>query len=65
MTTWTAIRGHLHHARATHTSRRQLQRELARYTSASDLNELHAILDRYPDRDTASMRRILVGRHTL
>lgn len=59
MTNWTAIRGHLHHAHAAHTSRRQLQRELASYTSTSDLNELHAIVDRYPDRDTASMRRIL------
>jgi hypothetical protein len=59
MTTWTAIRGRLHHARATHTARRQLQRELAGYNSMSDLNDLHAILDRYPDRDTASMRRML------
>ncbi len=61
MTTWTAIRGQLHHARATHTARRQLQRELASYNSISDLNDLHAILDRYPDRDTASMRRMLTS----
>ena len=65
MTTWTAIRGQLHHARATHAARKALGRELDSYTSVSDLNELHALLDRYPDRDTTSIRRILAARHTL
>jgi len=61
MTTWTAIRGQLHHARAAHATRRQLERDLAGYTSPSNLNDLHAILDRYPDRDTAGIRRILAS----
>ena len=59
---WTTLRGQLHHARAAHATRRTLERELASYTSKSDLDDLHAILDRYSDKDTAKMRRIL-ARH--
>ncbi|MGH3151793.1 MAG: hypothetical protein ACRDOB_13860 [Streptosporangiaceae bacterium] len=65
MTTWTAIRGQLHHARAAHATRRQLERELFCYNNPSDLNDLHAIVDRYPNHDTVGMRRILARRHTL
>jgi hypothetical protein len=61
MTTWTAIRGQLRDARAAHAAHRRLERELACYTTPSDLNDLHAILDRYPDRDTAGIRRILAA----
>jgi hypothetical protein len=60
---WTALRGQLHHARDTHTARKALERDLASYTSEADLNDLHAILDRYPDRQTAQIRRILARRH--
>jgi hypothetical protein len=59
---WTAFRGQLQHARHTHATRRALARELGTYTSQSDLNDLHAILDRYSDHDTAGIRRIL-ARH--
>jgi hypothetical protein len=43
-------------------ARRSLAGDLATYTSASDLNDLDAILDRYSDEDTADIRRILASR---
>jgi hypothetical protein len=55
----TALRGQL---RATHdalTARQALERDLASYTSQSDLDDLYAMLDRYSDRETAQIRRIL------
>ena len=61
-TLWAALRGQLEHAREARATRRALERELASYTSQSDLNELHAILDRHPDHQTAQIRRIL-ARH--
>ena len=59
---WTALRGRLRATRDALTARRALERELASYTSQSDLDDLHAILDRYSDKDTAKIRRIL-ARH--
>jgi hypothetical protein len=59
---WTTLRGHFQHARQAHATRRTLVRELGTYTSQSDLDDLHAILDRYSDRETAKIRRIL-ARH--
>jgi hypothetical protein len=59
---WTALRGQLRHTREAHATRRTLERELASYTSQSDLDDLHAILDRYSDKDTAKIRRILARR---
>ena len=59
---WTALRGQLEHARKARATHRALERELASYTSQSDLNDLHAILDRHPDHETAQIRRIL-ARH--
>jgi hypothetical protein len=59
---WTALRGQLQHSREARTTRKALERELATYTSQSDLNDLHAILDRHPDEETAPIRRIL-ARH--
>jgi hypothetical protein len=56
---WTALRGQFEHARDTRATRRALERELATYTSQSDLDDLHAILDRYPEGETAGIRRIL------
>ena len=41
--------------------RAALERELASYSSTSDLNDLHAILDRYSDQETAQIRRILAS----
>jgi putative NADH-flavin reductase len=46
-------------ARAT---RHALERDLASYTSPSDLNDLDAILDRYSEEETADIRRILAPR---
>jgi hypothetical protein len=59
---WTALRGQLQHTRENRATRRTLERELASYTSQSDLDDLHAILDRYSDKDTAKIRRILARR---
>ena len=56
------LRGQFQHARETHATRKALERELGTYTSRSDLDDLHAILDRYSDRQTAKIRRIL-ARH--
>lgn len=61
MSTWAEIRGRFRDARVAYAAHRQLERELAGYTSQSDLNEMHAILDRYPDRDTVGIRRILAA----
>jgi len=59
---WTALRGQLRHIRQAHADRRALERELATYTSQSDLDDLHAILDRYSDEETADIRRMLARR---
>ncbi len=59
---WTAFRGQLQHARAARAARKSLQREIAGFTSESDLAELHAMLDRHPDEQTAQIRHIL-ARH--
>jgi hypothetical protein len=59
---WHALRVQLHNNRETHTTRKALERELATYTTQSDLDDLHAILDRHTDRETADIRRILARR---
>jgi hypothetical protein len=59
----TALRGQLEHSRDARTTRKALQRELATYTRQSDLDDLHAILDRHTEEETADIRRIL-ARHT-
>ena len=48
--------------RAARAARKSLQRDLASYTSARDLNDLDAILDRYSNEETADIRRILAAR---
>ncbi len=60
---WTALRGQLRGIRDALTARQELERDLASYTSESDLDDLYAMLDRYSDRDTAQIRRILAARH--
>ena len=62
MPTITAIRSRISESRDAHTARAALQRELASYNSPADLDDLHAILDRYSDQDTADIRRILAAR---
>jgi hypothetical protein len=39
--------------------RRQLAAELAAYVTETDLNDLYAILDTYPDGQTLEIRQIL------
>ena len=39
--------------------RRRLGAELSAYASHSDLNDLHALLDTYPDGQTQEIRQIL------
>ena len=60
----TAIRSWLRNTRDAHAAREALERELASYTSPADLNDLHAILDRYSEHETADIRRIL-ARHSI
>ena len=61
MPTITAIRGRIRESRDAHTARTALERELASYNSPSDLDDLHATLERYSDRETAQIRRILAA----
>ncbi len=56
---WTSVRTQLRESRDARAARTALERELASYNSQSDLDDLHAILDRYSDRETAQIRHIL------
>jgi hypothetical protein len=47
--------------RANRRRRRLLAAELATYTSESDLNDLGALLDSYPDGQTHEIRQILAA----
>ena len=57
-----AIRHEVRGNREARAARRSLQHELASYTTASELNDLEAILDRHSDEDTADIRRFLASR---
>jgi hypothetical protein len=61
----TAVRRQIRETRQAHAARTSLERELALYHSDADLNDLHAILDRYNDRETAQIRRILASQHSI
>jgi hypothetical protein len=61
MPTITTIRDRIRETRDAHAARSALQRELSSYNSPSDLDDLHAILDRYNDRETVRIRRILAA----
>ena len=56
---WTEIRAEWRANREARAQHKALQAELASYTSASDLNDMDAILDRYDDAETHDMRSIL------
>jgi hypothetical protein len=56
---WTEIRAEWRGNREARAQHKALQAELASYTSASDLNDMDAILDRYEDGDTRDIRSIL------
>ena len=60
-----AVREHIRENREARAGQAALERELASYSSAADLNDLHAILDRYSDHETAQIRRILASRHNI
>ena len=60
----TAIRTRVRETRDAHAARAALERELASYNSPTDLNDLHAILDRYSEHETAEIRRILASKQT-
>jgi hypothetical protein len=61
---WTTVRTHLRDSRDAHAARAALERDLASYTSQADLNDLHAILARYSDRETADIRRVLASQRS-
>ena len=61
---WTSVRTQLRESRDAYAARASLKRDLASFNSPSDLDDLHAILDRYSDRETAKIRRILAAQHT-
>jgi hypothetical protein len=63
MPTITAIRSWIRENRDAHAARVALEREISSYNNPSDLDDLHAMLDRYSDRETAQIRRILATRH--
>ena len=60
-----AVREHIRENREARVGRAALERELASYSRASDLNDLYATLDRYSDHETAQIRRILASRHNI
>lgn len=59
---WTEIRAELRRSRQARADRRVLARELAAYTTDSDLNDLGAILARHSHEETAAIRQILAQR---
>ena len=61
---WTTVRTQLRESRDAHAARASLERELASYSSEADLDDLHAILDRYSDTETADIRRILAAQRS-
>ena len=61
---WSAGRDQLHARRQARAERRQLQHDLASYTTRADLDDLFAVLDRYDDSETAAVRGILTARLT-
>ena len=61
---WTTVRTQVRESRDAHATRVALQRDLASYTSQADLDDLHAILDRYTDTETRDIRRILAAQRS-
>jgi hypothetical protein len=59
------VREHIRESRDERAARASLQRELSSYHSTADLNDLHAILDRYSDHETKQIRRILASQNSL
>ena len=55
----TVIRDELRERRAARRERRALELELSTYTTAAELDDLSAMLDRYSDAEGIEVRRIL------
>ena len=53
------VRDELRNQRARRAARRQLEAELATYTTATELDELDAVLDRYDESQVAEIRTII------
>ena len=62
---WTTVRTQLRDSHDERAAKATLAHELASYNSPEDLNDLHAILDRYSDQETADIRRILAAQRSL
>jgi len=62
---WTTVRTQIRDSRDAHAAKAALERDLASYTSQADLNDLHAILTRYSDQETADIRRILASQRSV
>jgi hypothetical protein len=58
----TGIRALVRDVRESYAAQKSLERELATYTTQSDLNDLDAILHRHSDTETAEIRHILAAR---
>ncbi len=56
---WAAVRDDLRARRRARDARRKLSRELAEYTTRSDIDDLDATLDRFDDEDAAEIRSLL------
>ena len=62
MTTFfSSVLNTLDERRATKRERAALQRQMASYANHADRLDLQATLDRYPDEETAELRRILAA----
>jgi hypothetical protein len=59
---WREVRSELGAHRRRRAARRSLARELASYTSARDLADLDATLERHPDDEAAPIRRLVAAR---
>ena len=58
------IRDELRERRAARRERRALEAELATYTTAAELDDLSAVLERHTDAEAAEIRRILDRKRT-
>ena len=61
---WTTVRTQLRDSRDAHAARATLRASWPATTARPDLDDLHAILDRYSDQETADIRRILAAQRS-
>ena len=58
---WAEVRAELRSIRAARAARKALRRDLA-YAAPSDFAEIEAILERYPESETADLRGVINAR---